>query len=282
MGWLINVGQYKFLRISMGPWSVNPAWQNFSSLYRETCAANNAPTDFEKAHHLTSALYFGISALEAFLNREMRSFLSPTYDETDVFKKLRNGKFLTKLEKWPKDIIGCELSLESDVLDLIQLANEVRGDLTHPKTLGYDIYERLFQLEPTKVVDAIAKYIVAFYQAKGEHYPYWVFGWNYLNPRPGTYDIILINDQQFCHSLAAIGFQIPVGSGAWCDQYFNSVDGYTAISDALATVNRCEPKFDRFPFQPKLCRRWWMPEHQSSCGNVTQQSLINAKRYDGL
>jgi hypothetical protein len=160
----------------MGPWSVNPAWQNFSSLYREACAASEAPTQFEKAHHLTSALYFGISAIEAFLNREMRANLSPTNIEEDIFKLLRNSYFLTKLEKWPKDITGCEFPLGDDEFKLIRLANEVRGDLTHPKTSGPDIYERLFQLEPSEIVDAIAKYIVAFNQARGSRYPYWVFG----------------------------------------------------------------------------------------------------------
>jgi hypothetical protein len=261
----------------MGPWSVNPAWQNFSSLHREAWAAGEAQTGFEKAHHLTAALYFGISAIEAFLNREMRAHLSSTRSEEDVFKLLRNSRFLNKLEAWPKEITGNEFPLQKDELDIILLANEVRGDLTHPKTLGHDIYERLFQLEPPKVVDAIAKYIVAFNQARQSRFPYWIFGWNYLNPRPNTYDIILINDQQFCHSLAAIGFNVPsydwAGSERWRDNYLSSIDGYISIRDALDQVQHCEPKFDRFPFQPKLCRRWWLPEHQVSCGNVTPESI---------
>lgn len=266
----------------MGPWSIKPVWQNFSSLYREACVASEAPTDFEKRHHLTAALYFGISSIEAFLNREMRAYLSPTRNEVQILKRMRNSGFLTKLEKWPKEILGCEFPLESEAFDLIRIANEVRGDLTHPKTLGHDIYERLFQLEPTKVVVAIAKYIVAFNQARRSRYPYWIFGWNYLNPQPNTYDIVLINDQQFCHSLAALGLNVPASdwarSEAWRDLHLNSLEGYIVVRDGLAQVNYCEPKFDRFPLQPKLCRRWWAPEHQALCGNVNTASITEAQR----
>jgi hypothetical protein len=48
----------------MSPWVVNPAWQNFSSMYREAVAAGEAKTGMERSHHLTAALYFGISALD--------------------------------------------------------------------------------------------------------------------------------------------------------------------------------------------------------------------------
>jgi hypothetical protein len=33
-----------------GAWSIHPAWQNFSSLYREAQSAIEAPTDMEKSH----------------------------------------------------------------------------------------------------------------------------------------------------------------------------------------------------------------------------------------
>jgi len=51
----------------MNPWAVNPAWQNFSSLFREASTAREAKTGMERSHHLTASLYFGIAALEAFL-----------------------------------------------------------------------------------------------------------------------------------------------------------------------------------------------------------------------
>jgi hypothetical protein len=238
----------------------------------------------ERSHHLTAALYFGIATLEAFLNGEMRSHLKPTKSSDEIYEVLRQGRFGTKLRKWPKEIIGKEPSFPVDSMDLIKLCNEVRGDLTHPKTLGHDIYQRLLEVEPDSIVDAVATYIVAYHSAQETRYPYWIFGWNYLNPRQDAHEIILVNDQQFSFSLVALGFDVPAGdwarAEAWKDKYLRSLEGYRAVKEALSKAKGCEPKYDRFPFQPKLCCRWWTAEHQKSCGNVTEQALANARRLD--
>ena len=270
--------------MALGPWSVNPAWQNFSSLFREARSADGAPTDMERSHHLTAALYFGIATLEAFLNREMRSHLKGSKSEDEIFDVLRKGRFLTKLDRWPAEIVGTQLAFSQQQRDLIELCNDVRGDLTHPKTSGRDIYDRLLEVSPSELVDAVASYMVVFHAAQGSRYPYWIFGWNYLNPRPDSHEIFLCNDQQFCFSLRALGFDVPASdwarSEAWKDRYFKSIDGYKAIKDALERAPACEPKYDRFPFQPKLCRGWWTPEHHKTCGHVSPESLAAANRLD--
>jgi hypothetical protein len=270
--------------MALGPWSINPAWQNFSSLFREARAADEAPTDMERSHHLTAALYFGIATLEAFLNQAMRLHLKASMSEGEIFNVLRKGRFLTKLDKWPTEIIGARLELPQQNQDLIKLCNDVRGDLTHPKTLGHDIYERLLEVQPGELVNAVAIYIVSFHIAQCTRFPYWIFGWNYLNPQPDSHEIILINDQQFCFSLRALGFDVPAAdwarSEAWKDRYLKSLDGYNAIKDALEHASGCEPKYDRFPFQPKLCCRWWTPEHHKTCGHVSPESLAVARQSD--
>ena len=115
-------------------------------------------------------------------------------------------------------------------------------------------------------------------------YPYWIFGWNYLNPRRESHEIMLINEQQFCHSLAAIGFDVPAfdfaRAAVWQDRYLTSLEGYRTIRDALDGAEGCEPKIDRFPYQPKLCRRWWAAEHQQTCGRVSPELLAAALRLD--
>jgi len=63
---------------TMETWIPYPPWQNFSSLFREATTALDAKTGMERSHHLTAALYFGLAALEAFLNEQMRKHLSPT------------------------------------------------------------------------------------------------------------------------------------------------------------------------------------------------------------
>ena len=71
------------------------------------------------------------------------------------------------------------------------------------------------------------------------------------------------------------------GTGdAWRDQYLGTYDGYVELSKAFAAVTYCEPKAPQFPFQPKLCRRWWLEQHQKTCGNVTDEALKFLNRPD--
>lgn len=268
----------------MDPWSTNPSWQNFSSLVREATAASISKTGMERSHHLTAALYFGIAALEAFLNERMRAYLKPSKTDQEIFDRLRKGQIIAKLKKWPLELLGKPLGLGDDVMDLLTLFNDIRGDLTHPKTHGRDIYAKLEDIDPTDVVCAVSEYIVRFHEAAGTHYPYWIFGWNYLNPRPNSYEIFMINDQQLSFSLQALGFQVPAAAHFeaenWRSRYLGTYQGYRTLRDALGNLKRCEPKFARFPHKPVLCRRWWTPEHQQTCGNVTPEAINLARKLD--
>src|SRR3954469_9221348 len=102
----------------MNPWAVNPFWQNFSSLVREATTAGACITGMELSHHLTASLYFGIAALEAFLNQRMRDFLRPTKTEEEIFDVLRKGQITAKLKKWPTEILGGPLPLRDGVMDV--------------------------------------------------------------------------------------------------------------------------------------------------------------------
>ena len=267
----------------MSTWAANPTWQNFSSLFREAVTAQEAKTGMEKSHHLTASLYFGVAALEAFLNDKMRAHLKATKSEEEIFDVLRKGRIISKLRKWPTELLGKQLNLNDGTLDLIAVFNDVRGDLTHPKTHGQDIYARLESIDPRSVIDAVAEYMVRFHEAEGTRFPYWLFGWNYLNPRPDSYEIFIINDQQFCFSLQALGFQVPAAayaeSEAWRERYLGTFEGYVAVKECLNSLDHCEPKYDRIPFKPILCRRWWASEHHRGCGHVTDKAIADARNY---
>jgi hypothetical protein len=210
--------------------------------------------------------------------------LAHKLDEEKIFKKLRTGQFLNKLKRWPVEILSAELAISDESMAKLELFYEVRGDLTHPKTGGHDIYSRLDTIDPEAVLIPVAEYIVRFYEAHLEVFPYWLFGWNYLNPRPDTHEIIVINNQQFSHSMNNLGFKVPAwdagSADAWRKKNMTTFDGYLKIKDCLETVDGCEAKVERFPFQPKLCRRWWTEEHHRSCGHVTQSALERALELD--
>jgi len=268
----------------MNPWSIDPCWQNFSSLYREVVAAQEAPNEIGKFHHLTSSLYFGIASLEAFLNQRIRRYLENEKEEEEVFKVLRNVRIMDKLKKWPKKILSTKPEVTDEAMEMLKLFNEIRGDLTHPKTSGHDIYGRLDTIDPDSVIISVAEYIVRYYETAQEIFPYWLFGWNYLNPRPDTHEIIIINNQQFLHSLAAMRFHVPAWDADAADQWqkanMSSFAGYLKLRGAITSFEGCEPKIDRFPYQPKLCRRWWSEAHHRSCGHVSKEAIQKAIEFD--
>lgn len=252
--------------------------QNFTSMYREAITSQEVTTGMEKSHHLTAALYFGIAALEAFLNQKMREHLEPTSAEEEIVERLRWGSIKSKMKDWPNELLGQPIGVDPTTWKLIESFNQLRGQLTHPKSHGQDIYDELEQINPNLIIHAVAEYIVRYHEAEGTRFPYWIFGWQYLNPRSGSYDFLPTNETEFCVSLQALGFDAQP-TEQWIDRYFTTFEGYKAIKQALDSCDRCQPKHPRFPFKPMLCRRWWLPEHQQKCGHVTDEAIRQAREF---
>jgi hypothetical protein len=134
------------------------------------------------------------------------------------------------------------------------------------------------------VVDLVAEFIAAYSQAAGKHFPYWLLGWNYLNPREDAHEIIMLNNGQFLRSLSALGYRFAPSLG---DRYqakenavFSNYEGYATVVEFLRPLESCEPKFAAFPYQPKLCRRWWDSSHQRTCGNLSKEAIQCALDID--
>jgi hypothetical protein len=261
----------------MDPWAQNPVWQNYSSLVRESKTADKAKTGMEQSHHTIASLYFGIAALEAFVNSRMREKMEQEkVPEQEIIKKLKAGRVVEKLRDWPMEILGKSLALSKDVLSVISDYNEVRGEVTHVKKHGQLLYRQLDHIDPITLSDSVAEYIVRFHEAGAIPYPYWIFGWNYLNPRTNSYEIIMQHNDQFCFSLQALGHKISVPP--YSDFEFLRFERYLAIKQTLSSIRHCEPKWI-FPFKPILCQQWWTPEHQVKCGHVTDEALDSARNF---
>ena len=262
-----------------------PVWQNFSSMYREARTASTAVSGMEVSHHISAALYFGISALEAFLNQRMRLHLRGASEE-EIFNVLRKATVAVKIKKWPKEILGSPVDLRPDTLKKLFFYNDVRGDLTHPKYSDHRDYEQLRELDPMEVVDAIAEYISQFLLAAGEPFHYWLWGWNYLNPGRDGHDIALLPETQIVWSMRFLGFSQEGMSArdndSWRKRHMRGYAAYSQVAKFLEGLDRCEPKHREFPYQPKLCRRWWDPEHHAICGLVSREAIDFAVNYNPL
>lgn len=268
-------------------WVLEPTWQNFSSMYREAICAQEASTGMEISHHRMAALYFGIATLECFLNREMtRHKLRLGKEHDEIHDLLSKPYFKEKIKTWPKEIIGRELNLGPSTLQRILAINQLRGNLTHLKNYWPDTIDHLGRANPMDVVDLVAEYIIEFHLAKGELFPYWVWGWNYLCPNREGYQISLFPYTQFFHSLISLGFKPQLHtfrlSREHGEEFLSTFDGYQKVATFLRSCDQCEPKWNVAPHQPKLCRRWWDPAHQSSCGAVKLEAMARALELDEM
>ena len=274
------------MRADLSVFFTEPVWQNFSSMYREARTARSAATGMEASHHITATLYFGISALEAFLNQQMRSHLSGT-PEKEIFDVLRKETIATKIKKWPVQILGAGVDLRPSTLERLFFYIGVRGDLTHPKYADHRDYEKLSELDPMEVVDSIAEFMAQFLLVAGQPFHYWLWGWNYLNPSRQGVNISLLPDSQIYWSMRSLGYSegksFHLDYDGWRNAHMRGYAAYARIASFLEGLDHCEPKHREFPYQPKLCRRWWDPEHHATCGNVTAEAIrfaVNFNPYD--
>lgn len=256
----------------MNPWLIYPTWQAFSSFFRELTIANEEQSEFLKYHHLTSSLYYAISFVEALLNEKYRLRLASTgVIEEEIVNILRRGSsaskpkegrnFERKFSEWPSLISGKELKVSENLKRTLVEFNEIRGNLTHPKSHGHNVYSELENINSQQLLETVAEYAVMIFAGLGEEYPYWLFGWNYLNTGKITIDPSRINNQEFVHSLAHFGLDICSFDGAannsWRTTHMKNFEGYQKVSLFLAQCHECEPLDPQFPFRPRLVKRWW-------------------------
>jgi hypothetical protein len=247
----------------MNPWLIDPPWQHFSSFFREMTTATETKNEWLRNHHLTSALYYAIGFIEALLNQKYRERLEKDgKPEQDIINTLRKPALKEKLPEWPTLIAGSAVVVPPALIKSLLDYNTLRGDLTHPKSRGYELYESAEKIDFEQLTDAVAEYAIIVFSAAGEKYPYWLFGWNYLGT--GKDEPSRFNDGQFLHALDYLGMNVPsfdaVLADAWKEAHLRTIDGYRKVAQFLSSCPECEPSDPQFPFRPRLVKRWWDPD----------------------
>ncbi|MGE4558181.1 MAG: hypothetical protein AB7D07_15360 [Desulfovibrionaceae bacterium] len=244
-------------------WNVDPVWHHHSSMIQEAVLSTEAVDDFTKYHHLRGCFYFGIGALEAFLNKQMRSkLMQDGLPEEKIFKKLRQTTFKTKRECWPSAICEKEVQFPNEYSDIISSFNALRGEITHPKAKDHGIYKDLDEVNPKNLVESISCSIVYVYQELTCSFPYWLLGWNYVGMNGDiAYPSLSNNLNGFIWSLAHMGFGVPTGDDRavqWEKENMTSVSGYNILRDKLdAYPEEMEPFRIVCGPTPRLTKRWW-------------------------
>ncbi|MCG8531399.1 MAG: hypothetical protein MI749_12125 [Desulfovibrionales bacterium] len=242
-------------------WNVNPVWHHHCSMVQEAVLAKEAIDDFTKYHHLRGCFYFGIGALEAFLNEQMRAFLSDKgQSEKKIFKKLRYAQLKEKRDDWPAVFCEDEINFPSQYSNIISLFNELRGEITHSKAKDHSIYKELDEADPSDLVEAISCSIVYIYEVLNRPFPYWLLGWNYVGMNGDcAYPTLSNNQNGFVWSLSNMGFSTSPGQGwLWEKENMTSVEGFVKIKTSLDSYSEdIEPLSAICRTAPRLTRRWW-------------------------
>jgi len=232
-------------------------------MYQESHHVKHSTNDFTKYHHLSATLLFGGCAVESFLNAGLRSFLKDTVDENSIFKRLRYTSLKEKLEKWPREISNTDI--EDKVISVITNFLDLRNEVTHRKRKDHSLYDELDFTDPTKFVEAVCEAFLTVYSAKGEAFPYWLLGWNFVGFNFDSTHPCIINNQQFKFALVAMGFSVPAAdyyqANAWDEKFMKSVEGFRYLKKEIYDqAPDIEPISEAFPEKPRLCKKWWDKE----------------------
>lgn len=267
----------------MNPWNLDPVFKNYCSMYREATESDRAPHEESMLHHVTSAVYFSIACIEAFLNHLKTEELRESHTEdSEILHLIKTANFCQKLQNWPKDAIGSDSSLKYSpgVMNHINLFYKVRCGLIHPKLTQTDEYETLEALTGSKIIEVTASFLSEVWLKKDKPFPYWLLGWNFVNPRSNSQEIIKLPNEQFLYSLCALDIPVPVispRSDKWIQTNMKGSKCWKELHKTMKNKTYCEKQVmpvngdNFFSLKPRLCKDWWVSKHVEVCGTPSER-----------
>lgn len=248
-------------------WNVNHAWENFSSLFQEAELSKIVDNEFQKNHHLKSVLYFGILAIESFVNEKIRiSMTQQGETEQNIIKYLKNNSNSIQVKLKSKYLSNNTIEISEEVNNILFTKYKTtRNELTHPKEKDHSIYQDLefLKYEVDKFVQAVAELIIHIQMARNEPFPYWLTGWNFINMNGNPNWPSLAHNFQFIQSLYHTSLVSNIEELE--QSKLKTIDQYRKLKIILST-HRCQPENPNYPRAPRLCKKWWDSEHTKNCG----------------
>lgn len=229
-------------------------------MYQEMSFANSAKNDISRYHHLSACLLFGGCAIESFSNTNMRQHLKQSeLQEDKILHRLRYTSLREKIESWPTEICGVKIE-GGDISVLLQFL-DLRNEVTHRKRVDHSLYKELDQTSPILFVEAIQRSFVALYEGQHKSFPYWLLGWNFVGMNRDDTHPSLSSNQQFKHALNHMGFKVPAwdanATDVWEEVNMRGIKAFLRLKeDYYLRAPDIEPKNKKFPFAPRLCKRW--------------------------
>lgn len=241
-------------------WNSELPWHHHCSMLYEAALAHEANNDFMRYHHVRSCIYFAVSALEAFLNGQMRRFHEGKgVPEKEIFKKLKKTPIDNKRADWPSEICGHSVVFPDGIDQIFAAHKDIRNETTHPKRRDHSIYPELEGANPNELAEAVSVAMVAVYEGLDDPFPYWLLGWNYVGMNNNAaYPHQSNNMNGFFYSLKRMGWRISATEIDWDKRNMVTLENYRVLKDALDEYPLyIEPYWPIFPTRPRLTRRWW-------------------------
>ena len=239
-------------------WNVNPAWTNFSAMIQDNFLFGTAQTEFERHRTSKSCLYFGVAAVEAFINQELREFMRQEGQSDDaIIKILPGGKNKGKwLKKTPFGILYSD-----NEFSRFEYYKEIRNEVTHPVRKDQLIADYLNIVKPQEFVDMVKYLFVKMCELQDKPFQYWMLGWNYIGCNHNDLEPFLGNNLNgFYHSLVSmrvIGYDFTDQS-TFSDRYLKGYTSFLALQKSLDNYPfDIETERSMFLQAPRLTRKWW-------------------------
>ena len=231
---------------------------------QEAYLAGKATNTFDRYHHASACLYFGVGAIEAFLNKKIRERFAGAKSEEDLLKMLRVTALMKKVNEWPSVLCGVQISVPSELVAALDDFRLLRGEVTHQKRRDHSLFSDLDVTKPQVLVDAVSRYQIVILEHLKQTFPYWLLGWNYVGLNNDPEAPCLLNNQQFRYSLCALGEKVPAtdydAATEWECTHMTSWSGFLQLKATLDGKSvDIEPLNSRLPMKPRLTRIWWDP-----------------------
>jgi hypothetical protein len=245
-------------------WNVDPVWHHFSWMLQEAALATTVKGTFARYHHVSACLYFGIGAIEAFLNKKMRQRFTGIKTEDEIHEMLRSPQatLMKKVKEWPSILCGVEIEIPAGIVSALDDFRKLRGEITHQKRHDHSLFADLDATQPENLVEAVNSFQVTILEHLKEVFPYWLLGWNYIGINNDPEAPCLINNQQLRYSLRALGEDVPAADYeaalTWEAENMSTLAGFRRLKNILdAKTIDIEPFSATYPNRPRLTRNWW-------------------------
>lgn len=255
-----NLPQLSDKKSRIWRWNVDPVWAHFSTMIQENFTFYKAKTDFDRHHASKSCLYFGVAAVEAFINQELRKIMhSKGCDENTISTIISQSRKWKEKQEWLKASPFSAIFEDEKYIAFCEY-KKIRNEVTHSSRPDHLVFNYLEIANAEEFISLVQYILVKTCELQNTAFQYWMLGWNYVGCNHSELEPSLNNNlQSFYWSLKYM--QIERVRNISQDSFLKN------CMTGCAAFTRLQAELDEYPFDiepkhpvlspPRLTRCWW-------------------------